>query len=96
MFGGEQEPDNYYVGIDVGTGSVRAAVVDQRGVLVAYSEQPIKKWEPQFNHHEQSSEDIWAACCVVTKVWAKLAFSSFVCSVFVMCPSGAKHCGGVT
>ncbi|XP_052032738.1 FGGY carbohydrate kinase domain-containing protein isoform X4 [Apodemus sylvaticus] len=67
MSGGDQEPGHYYVGIDVGTGSVRAALVDQRGLLLAFAEQPIKKWEPQFNHHEQSSEDIWAACCLVTK-----------------------------
>ncbi|XP_008584841.1 PREDICTED: FGGY carbohydrate kinase domain-containing protein-like [Galeopterus variegatus] len=67
MSGGEREPRSYYVGVDVGTGSVRAALVDQRGVLLAFADQPIEKWEPQFNHHEQSSEDIWAACCVVTK-----------------------------
>ncbi|EHA98997.1 FGGY carbohydrate kinase domain-containing protein [Heterocephalus glaber] len=67
MSGGEPEPRSYYVGVDVGTGSVRAALVDQRGVLLAFADQPIDKWEPQFNHHEQSSEDIWAACCVVTK-----------------------------
>ncbi|XP_044626862.1 FGGY carbohydrate kinase domain-containing protein isoform X6 [Equus asinus] len=67
MSGGDQEPGRYYVGVDVGTGSVRAALVDQRGVLLAFADQPINKWEPQFSHHEQSSEDIWAACCVVTK-----------------------------
>nr|XP_045007218.1 FGGY carbohydrate kinase domain-containing protein isoform X4 [Jaculus jaculus] len=67
MYGGDQEPGRYYVGIDVGTGSVRAALVDQTGILLAFAEQPIKMWEPQFNYHEQSSEDIWAACCVVTK-----------------------------
>ncbi|KAI2517335.1 FGGY carbohydrate kinase domain containing [Homo sapiens] len=67
MSGGEQKPERYYVGVDVGTGSVRAALVDQSGVLLAFADQPIKNWEPQFNHHEQSSEDIWAACCVVTK-----------------------------
>uniref|UniRef100_A0A8C2V3U5 FGGY carbohydrate kinase domain-containing protein n=3 Tax=Chinchilla lanigera TaxID=34839 RepID=A0A8C2V3U5_CHILA len=67
MSGDEQEPSSYYVGVDVGTGSVRAALVDQRGLLLAFADQPITKWEPQFNHHEQSSEDIWAACCVVTK-----------------------------
>ncbi|XP_006862548.1 PREDICTED: FGGY carbohydrate kinase domain-containing protein-like isoform X1 [Chrysochloris asiatica] len=67
MSGEEQEPRSYYVGVDVGTGSVRAALVDQKGLLMAFADQPIKKWEPQFNHHEQSSEDIWAACCVVTK-----------------------------
>ncbi|XP_073752758.1 FGGY carbohydrate kinase domain-containing protein isoform X4 [Callorhinus ursinus] len=67
MPGRDQEPRSYYVGVDVGTGSVRAALVDQRGILLAFADQPINQWEPQFNHHEQSSEDIWAACCVVTK-----------------------------
>uniref|UniRef100_A0A8C3X3X7 FGGY carbohydrate kinase domain-containing protein n=1 Tax=Catagonus wagneri TaxID=51154 RepID=A0A8C3X3X7_9CETA len=67
MPGGDQEPGSYYVGVDVGTGSVRAALVDQRGTLLAFADQPINQWEPQFNHHEQSSEDIWAACGVVTK-----------------------------
>ncbi|EPQ09958.1 FGGY carbohydrate kinase domain-containing protein [Myotis brandtii] len=67
MPGGDQEPGRYYVGVDVGTGSVRAALVDQRGTLLAFADQAINKWEPQFNHHEQSSEDIWAACCIVTK-----------------------------
>ncbi|XP_060265789.1 FGGY carbohydrate kinase domain-containing protein isoform X3 [Ovis aries] len=66
MSGGD-EPRSYYVGMDVGTGSVRAALVDQRGTLLAFADQPINQWEPQFNHHEQSSEDIWAACCVVSK-----------------------------
>uniref|UniRef100_A0ABM5G813 FGGY carbohydrate kinase domain-containing protein isoform X3 n=1 Tax=Pogona vitticeps TaxID=103695 RepID=A0ABM5G813_9SAUR len=61
------EPVNYYVGIDVGTVSVRAAVVDQFGTLVAYADQPIQIWAPQPDHYEQSSDDIWAACCTVTK-----------------------------
>ncbi|XP_072853804.2 FGGY carbohydrate kinase domain-containing protein isoform X9 [Pogona vitticeps] len=61
------EPVNYYVGIDVGTASVRAAVVDQFGTLVAYADQPIQIWAPQPDHYEQSSDDIWAACCTVTK-----------------------------
>ncbi|XP_075412998.1 FGGY carbohydrate kinase domain-containing protein isoform X2 [Tenrec ecaudatus] len=67
MSAGEQGPRSFYVGVDVGTGSVRAALVDQKGILVAFAEQPIKQWELQCNHHEQSSEDIWAACSVVTK-----------------------------
>lgn len=74
---GDREPGSYYVGVDVGTGSVRAALVDQRGTLVAFADQPVNQWEPQFNHHEQSSEDIWAACCVVTKVWPQCWHSLF-------------------
>ncbi|XP_027554780.1 FGGY carbohydrate kinase domain-containing protein isoform X3 [Neopelma chrysocephalum] len=57
----------YYVGIDVGSASVRAALVDGCGTVVAHAEQPIQIWEPQPDHYEQSSADIWAACCSVTK-----------------------------
>lgn len=78
MLGEDQEPGSYYVGVDVGTGSVRAALVDQKGILLAFADQPIYKWEPQFNHHEQSSEDIWTACCVVTKVRTQLWHSLLV------------------
>ncbi|KAM8999278.1 FGGY carbohydrate kinase domain-containing protein [Sarcophilus harrisii] len=67
MTSGKQEQMNYYVGIDVGTGSARAALVSQQGTLAAYAEHPIQRWEPQADHHEQSSDDIWAACCIVTK-----------------------------
>lgn len=84
MPGGDQELGSYYVGVDVGTGSVRAALVDQRGILLAFADQPINQWEPQFNHHEQSSEDIWVACCIVTKVWPQLS-RSHMCSPAPTC-----------
>lgn len=90
MSGGDQEPGRYYVGVDVGTGSVRAALVDQRGVLLAFADQPINKWEPQFSHHEQSSEDIWAACCVVTKVWAEVWH--FLLAHTPLCPPAECAC----
>lgn len=64
----KQAPVKYYVGIDVGSASVRAALVDEFGIVVAHADQPIQIWEPQPDHYEQSSADIWAACCLVTKV----------------------------
>ncbi|XP_038609050.1 FGGY carbohydrate kinase domain-containing protein [Tachyglossus aculeatus] len=60
----------YYVGVDVGTGSVRAAVVDPAGAVVAHAERPIRSWEPRPDHHEQSSRDIWRACCDATRTVA--------------------------
>uniref|UniRef100_UPI00398F5900 FGGY carbohydrate kinase domain-containing protein isoform X2 n=1 Tax=Pristiophorus japonicus TaxID=55135 RepID=UPI00398F5900 len=58
---------HYYMGIDVGTASVRAALVDQNGKVIVQAEQPIQIWEPQPDYYEQSSADIWAACCTVSK-----------------------------
>ncbi|XP_065529286.1 FGGY carbohydrate kinase domain-containing protein isoform X2 [Lathamus discolor] len=67
MHSKKQTPEKYYVGIDVGSASVRAALVNGLGTVVAHAEQPIQIWEPQPDHYEQSSADIWAACCSVTK-----------------------------
>uniref|UniRef100_A0A8B9TQ36 FGGY carbohydrate kinase domain-containing protein n=1 Tax=Anas platyrhynchos TaxID=8839 RepID=A0A8B9TQ36_ANAPL len=67
MHSKKQTSVKYYVGIDVGSASVRAALVDEFGTVVAHAEQPIQIWEPQPDHYEQSSADIWAACCTVTK-----------------------------
>ncbi|XP_063263057.1 FGGY carbohydrate kinase domain-containing protein isoform X2 [Prinia subflava] len=63
----EQTAVQYYVGVDVGSASVRAALVDGAGAVVAHAERPIQVWEPRPDHYEQSSADIWAACCSVTK-----------------------------
>uniref|UniRef100_A0A8D0HK38 Carbohydrate kinase FGGY N-terminal domain-containing protein n=1 Tax=Sphenodon punctatus TaxID=8508 RepID=A0A8D0HK38_SPHPU len=67
MHSAKEELLNYYVGIDVGSASVRAALVDQFGTVVVHADQPTQIWAPQPDHYEQSSDDIWAACCTVTK-----------------------------
>ncbi|XP_042729243.1 FGGY carbohydrate kinase domain-containing protein isoform X2 [Lagopus leucura] len=67
MHSERQTSVKYYVGIDVGSASVRAALVDEFGTVMMHAEQPIQIWEPQPDHYEQSSADIWAACCAVTK-----------------------------
>ncbi|XP_041127166.1 FGGY carbohydrate kinase domain-containing protein [Polyodon spathula] len=59
----EPTSPHYYVGIDVGTASVRAALVDQDGSVVLTAKEPIEIWEPHPNHYVQSSSDIWDKCC---------------------------------
>lgn len=63
----------YYLGIDVGTGSARAGLFDSRGRMAASASQPLKMWKPAADHAEQSSEDIWRACCVATRAALKRA-----------------------
>ena len=54
---------NYFLGIDVGTGSARVGIFDERGVLVGHTVEAIKTWKPKANFVEQSSENIWQSIC---------------------------------
>ncbi|KAG1047176.1 hypothetical protein G6F46_009824 [Rhizopus delemar] len=53
--------DDYFIGVDVGTGSVRAAVIDSQGKLLCIDIQPIITYNPKHDFYEQSSENIWAS-----------------------------------
>ncbi|KAH3661649.1 hypothetical protein OGAPHI_006499 [Ogataea philodendri] len=57
----------YYIGVDVGTGSARAAVVDQTGAILGLAERPITRHELKANHITQSSTEIWDAICYCVK-----------------------------
>lgn len=54
---------NYYLGVDVGTGSARVAIFNEAGQLFAHHAESIQTWKPCENYAEQSSEDIWNAIC---------------------------------
>lgn len=63
-------PRIYFVGVDVGTSSARAALVSSDGKVLKQTIRPIKTWNPQPDYYEQSSEDIWnsVAFCVADVV----------------------------
>jgi FGGY-family pentulose kinase len=50
-----------YLGIDVGTGSVRAGIFDGDGNRHGSASFDIQMWQPQTDFAEQSSEDIWTS-----------------------------------
>ncbi|KAI5279738.1 hypothetical protein KEM54_004011, partial [Ascosphaera aggregata] len=50
---------NHYIGIDVGTGSARACVIDEHGSIVGLASENITLWHPQQSYYEQSTDDIW-------------------------------------
>ena len=52
-----------YIGIDVGTGSARAGVFDGEGKMLGQASHDITIWRPEADFVEQSSDDIWRACC---------------------------------
>lgn len=49
------------IGVDVGTGSARAAVFTLDGVMLGQASRPIATWRPAADFVQQSSADIWAA-----------------------------------
>ncbi|MGE9293315.1 MAG: FGGY-family carbohydrate kinase [Puniceicoccales bacterium] len=57
----------YFIGVDVGTGSARAGLFDRDGQLIASHSCPIQMWRPRPHYAEQSTEDIWQAICRCTK-----------------------------
>lgn len=62
-----------YLGIDVGTGSARAGIFDGAGRMLAQASREIRMWRPETDFVEQSSEDIWQACCAATREAMKAA-----------------------
>lgn len=60
--------DIYFVGVDVGTGSVRAALVDSTGRVHKVHVRETKTWNPRLDHYEQSSENIWSGICECVQV----------------------------
>ncbi|AET39376.1 putative phosphotransferase Ecym_4313 [Eremothecium cymbalariae DBVPG len=53
----------HYIGVDVGTESVRACVVDVHGTILSLASKPISRQEIQPNYLTQSSNEIWRAIC---------------------------------
>jgi len=60
---------SYYVGIDVGTGSVRAVLVTDDGTITASSTQETTTWRDPKDHRifEQSTTNIWSGICTAVR-----------------------------
>lgn len=54
-----------YVGVDIGSGSARAALFTATGQRLALAVSPVKQFHPAPDFVEQSSSDIWAQVCKV-------------------------------
>ncbi|KAJ6007251.1 hypothetical protein N7540_011227 [Penicillium herquei] len=59
--------ENYYIGVDVGTGSARACVVDHNGNILGLASRDIKTWQPFPGYYEQSTANIWNSICQAVK-----------------------------
>ncbi|CAG0886080.1 unnamed protein product [Darwinula stevensoni] len=87
--------DSYFVGVDVGSGSVRAGLFNMRGQCLHVSSVPIQTWNPKPNFYQQSSDDIWSACCTAVQEATRehasdvrgMGFAG-TCSLVVLSPEG--------
>ncbi|PUU72171.1 hypothetical protein B9Z19DRAFT_1012454 [Tuber borchii] len=59
---------NHFLGVDVGTGSVRVCIIDETGEIKGVESKDIKTWHEKANYYEQSTEDIWSAICYCSKL----------------------------
>lgn len=58
---------DHYIGVDVGTGSARACVIDHTGNIVGLASQDIKTWQPRPEFYEQSTANIWESICTAVR-----------------------------
>lgn len=88
-----------YIGVDVGTGSVRAALVTPSGSIVASATKDTTTFRDSSDHRifEQSTTDIWSAICTCVKnvLGAQLTKSKRSISAPAVCidPSRVKGIG---
>jgi ribulose kinase len=63
------ESTSLYLGIDVGTGSARAALVKPDGTILASASQDTRMWRDPSDHRifEQSTADIWKSICLAVR-----------------------------
>jgi len=68
---GSRGMERIFLGIDVGTNSVRVGAFDGRRRLRGKGEHPITIWRPRPDFVEQSSEEIWKATGKATRACLK-------------------------
>ncbi len=56
-----------FLGIDIGSASVRAGLFDTNGQRLAFAVRPIQQFHPKPLFVEQSSTDIWTQVCAVVR-----------------------------
>src|SRR5262245_52552132 len=58
-----RSPSPLFLGLDVGTQSLRAALIDLHGVTVAFATSPLDTTHPQPGWAEQDANRWWQAAC---------------------------------
>ena len=59
--------NGYFLGVDVGSASVRAGVYSASGHRLAFATAPVSQFRPGGERVEQSSAEIWQQVCKTVK-----------------------------
>ncbi|KAJ8964516.1 hypothetical protein NQ314_004811 [Rhamnusium bicolor] len=82
----------YFIGVDVGTGSVRAALVSENGKIVSSAVEATKTWNIQKDFYEQSTDNIWNAVVnCIKRIWRKITGKKI--GSVVLAPGSPVGCG---
>ncbi|KAF9433522.1 hypothetical protein BGZ76_009324 [Entomortierella beljakovae] len=65
--------DHVFLGVDVGSGSSRAALISSSGTLLAIHSTPFSTSRPAPDYFEQSSDEIWSSICTSVKAALSIA-----------------------
>ena len=65
-----------YLGIDIGTSSVKAVLVDDKDTVVEQASAPLNVSRPNPGWSEQNPADWWAATCAAVGTNGPAGFSS--------------------
>lgn len=49
---------DHYIGIDVGTGSARACIINEKGDIVGLASKNIGLWQPQTGYYVRSAREL--------------------------------------
>ena len=49
---------DHYIGVDVGTGSARACIIDAKGDIVGLASENIGLWQPQTGYYVCSDDPV--------------------------------------
>ena len=71
--------DDHYIGVDVGTGSARACIIDSAGEIKALAEHKVRLWQPQKGYYvRRLNTQAWLAGFVQLRLPSSYPGKSYV------------------